>query len=86
MKHSVANYPRGFIGYVVSPIKICIQFENVQSKLRFKQGADYIKLPDTNKALPITTTGTEIDILAVAGVTPGLATIVLKESLIGSDI
>lgn len=65
MKHSIANYPTRFLCCVVSPTKICIQFEDVQSKLRFKDGASYVKLPDTTKALPISTTGTEVDILAV---------------------
>lgn len=65
MKHSLANYPKNFLGCVVSPTKICLQFEDVQVKLRVKEGAEYIKLPDTSKALPIPHTGTEVDITAV---------------------
>lgn len=65
IKHSIANYPKGFLGCVVSPTKICLQFEDVQSKLRVKEGADYVKLPDTSKALPISHLGTDVDILAV---------------------
>jgi len=72
MKHSLANYPTQFLGCVVSPNKICMQFSDVQSKLRFKQGAHYIKLPDTSKALPITPTGTDVDLLAVGCVMPVL--------------
>lgn len=65
MKHSLANYPKKFLGCVVSPTKICLQFEGVQSKLRFKQGAHYVKLHDTTKALPISISGTDVDIVAV---------------------
>lgn len=65
LKHSLANYPLKFLGYVISPTKICLQFEEVTTKLRFKQGADYIKLPSTAKALAIEPTGTSVDILAV---------------------
>lgn len=65
MKHSVANYPKECLGCVVSPTKICIQFSEVMSKLRFKEGAEYVKLPSTHKALPISTDGTDVDILAV---------------------
>jgi len=65
LKHSLANYPKEFLGYVISPTKICIQFSEVSTKLRFKEGGQYIKLLDTSKALPIKTTSTEIDILAV---------------------
>jgi len=72
IKHSLANYPTHFLGTVVSENKICLQFENVQSKLRFRQGAEYIKLPDTHKALPISTQGTPIDILAVGCQLPTL--------------
>jgi len=65
IKHSLANYPQKFLGCVVSPTKICLQFEEVLVKLRLKQGADYIKLPDTSRALPIAHTGTGVDITAV---------------------
>ncbi|MBA4259163.1 MAG: hypothetical protein C0446_08360 [Chitinophaga sp.] len=72
MKHSVANYPSYFLGYVVSPLKICMQFKEVESKLRFKNGAEYIKLSNTDKVLPIKTTGTPIDILAIGCIMPVL--------------
>jgi hypothetical protein len=65
IKHSIANYPKAFHGYVVSPTKICFQFEDVQSKLRFKEGGAYVKLPNTIKALPVPVSGVEVDILAV---------------------
>ena len=70
IKHSLANYPKKFLGCVVSPTKICMQFAEVTSKLRFKEGADYIKSPYTIKALPIKVTGTDIDILAVGAQLP----------------
>jgi hypothetical protein len=65
MKHSLANYPSQFLGCVISPTKICLQFEEVTAKLRFKEGASYVKLPSTHKALPISVSGTAVDILAV---------------------
>ena len=65
IKNSLANYPKKFLGYVVSPLKICLQFEEVESKLRFKQGAEYIKLPTTEKAMVIKPTGSPLDILSV---------------------
>jgi hypothetical protein len=65
IKHSIANYPKTFHGYVVSPTKICFQFEDVQSKLRFKEGGEYVKLPNTTKALPVPITGVQVDLLSV---------------------
>lgn len=84
IKHSIANYPLRFFGYVVSPTKICLQFEDVFSKLRFKQGADYIKMPDTIKALPIKITGTDVDILAVGCQLPVIEE--LQRSLIAAYV
>lgn len=72
MKHSIANYPKAFLGCVVSPTKICLQFEEVESKLRYKEGGTYVKLHDTSKALPISVLGTKIDILAVGCQMPEL--------------
>lgn len=65
IKHSLANYPKNFLGYVISPTKICIQFAEVDTKLRFKEGGEYIKLPSTEKALPISPKGTPVEIVAV---------------------
>ena len=72
MKHSIANYPLGFVGCVVSPTKICLQFSDVTCKLRVKEGAAYVKLPNTSKALPIAHTGTEVDVVAVGCQMPEL--------------
>jgi hypothetical protein len=65
MKHSLAAYPKQFYQCVVSEKKICLQFEECATKLRFKLGGEYIKLPSTEKALPITTTGTDVDYVSV---------------------
>lgn len=65
--HSLSNYPKGFHGYVVSPHKICIQFKDVNTKLRvaYRDTSDLVKLPTTEKAMPITPNGVGIDILAI---------------------
>ena len=78
MKNSLANYPSKFLGCVVSNHKICLQFGDVTSKLRFKEGAEYVKMPDTVKAIPIKTTGTDVDILAVGCPLPVLFELQLK--------
>ena len=70
IKHSVAGYPEKFLACMVSPTKICMQFESVTAKLRYKEGGEYVKLPDCAKVLPIRTTGTEVDILAVGAQMP----------------
>ena len=66
-KHSFANYPKDFLGTVVSPHKICLQFQDVRTTLRvaYRDESDLIKLPDTSKALPVVSSGVGIDILAV---------------------
>lgn len=66
-KHSLANYPKDFLGYVVSPHKICIQFQDVRTTLRAvpNQHEDLTKLPTGDKALPIIPTGVGINVLAV---------------------
>jgi len=79
MKHSLANYPKQFLGCVVSPTKICLQFEEVDTKLRFKEGAEYIKLPSTHKAIAISPLGTDIDLLSVGCQMP-----VLEEALLSA--
>lgn len=65
LQHSLANYPKEFITCVVTKGKICLQFGNVDVKLRYKEGGEYIKLPSTTKALPIPITGTKVDIASV---------------------
>ena len=89
IKHSIANYPESFLGCVVSPTKICVQYKEVESKLRYVEGGEYIKLPNTSKALPISVHGTEVDILAVGCQMPvlediqfGLIEAYIKMSLI----
>lgn len=66
-RHSFAMYPGSFKGFVVSPHKICLQWSTVQAKLRvaYRDTSDLIKLPDTNKALPVISSGVGIDTLAV---------------------
>jgi len=65
LQHSLANYPKEFITCVVTKGKICLQFGNVDVKLRYKEGGEYIKLPSTTKALPIPISGTKVDITSV---------------------
>ena len=66
-KHSFANYPKKFLGTVVSPHKICLQFQDVRTTLRvaYRDESDLIKLPSTDPALPVVPSGVGIDILAV---------------------
>ena len=65
IKHSLANYPKEFLQCVVTRNKICLQFGNVDVKLRYKEGGEYMKLPCTTKAFPIPITGTKVDITSV---------------------
>ena len=66
-KHSLAAYPIRWKTYVVSPQKICIQFEDVQCKTRVKIGEtqDLRSTPLGHKEMGINTRGTTIDTLAV---------------------
>lgn len=66
-KHGIASYPTEWRGYVVSPEKICIQFNDVNCKTRI-QDRDYSQLTLTTKGtwnMPIDNTGTDIKFLAV---------------------
>lgn len=65
IKNSIANYPLSFVGCKVSPTKICVQYGEVTSKLRYREGAEYIKVLGVVKSMPIRTDGTEVDVLAV---------------------
>ncbi len=59
--HSLANYPLKFKGTVVSPTKICLQFEDVQVKFRKNMSSgEYLKMPNGDVCIPISTTGTDI--------------------------
>jgi hypothetical protein len=63
---AIANYPKRFKSYVVSPTKICLQYEDVQVKLRCADGIKYFQWgDDSSPHLPISTHGTEVDIIAV---------------------
>ncbi len=66
-RHSFANYPKSFKGFVVSPHKICLQWSTVQTKLRiaYRDDSDLLKLPTTERALPVVPNGVGIDTLAV---------------------
>lgn len=65
-KHSIANYPHKYLGSVVSPRKICLQFKTVLTKCRvaYKNTSDLLKRPDGRIAIPITTDGDYVDIVA----------------------
>ena len=62
-----------FKGTVVSPTKICLQFEGVESKLRVMEGAEYIKMPDLSAGYTIKHTGSPVDVLAVGCQMPTLS-------------
>lgn len=63
-KHSVANYPDSFLGIVVRPHNMCIQFRGVTSKLRVAHfdESDLVKCLNNIKVLPLSTEGIKIDI------------------------
>lgn len=83
-KHSLANYPQRYIGLVVSPHKICLQFEEVVVKTRiaYHDTSDLLELRGMNPSMPIPTTGAEIHILAIG--TPIQEIIELQRSLISA--
>lgn len=65
---SIAEYPESFRGCVVSPTKICIQFNNPQLKLRLHDTVrdDFPKFgANSDRMLPIGTLGTDVDCIAV---------------------
>lgn len=65
--YGFANYPKKFKGYVVSPAKICLQYNDVDVKLR-PLGASLEglpKVPEGGVAVPITQQGNNINTLAV---------------------
>lgn len=63
--HTLATYPTKWKKYVVSPKKICIQFDTVQCKTRAPDSTDLKKTDWGTKEMPIDTHGTDIDTLAV---------------------
>ncbi len=59
--HSLANYPTEFKGTVISPTKICLQFQDVQVKFRRNlDSTEWLKMPDGHRAVAISDTGTDI--------------------------
>lgn len=65
---SFANYPQSFKGCVVSPTKICLQFNDPEIKLRLHDTdkADYTKYgPNNDVMVPIGTLGTTIKCTAI---------------------
>jgi hypothetical protein len=76
-----ANYPKKFKGYVVSPDKICLQYEDTQIKLRKLEG-DFKKLgkigKDSERFVPVVPLGTDIEVLAVGHQMPVLQEMQLK--------
>lgn len=67
VKHSFANYPTGFKGYVVSPTKICLQFSEPQINLRVDADTRFeLKtLPNNDRYLEVPEHGINISVTAV---------------------
>lgn len=64
--HTIAAYPLQFKKYVISPKKICLQFQDVQCKAReIGKNKDLRKTRHGTKELPIDTGATDIDVLAI---------------------
>lgn len=64
-KNAIAAYPLEFRGTVISPTKICMQFNEVTSKLRVLTNDQYTPLNDGTYNFIIKNTGTLIDVLSV---------------------
>ena len=62
----IACYPTKFKGYVVSPTKICLQYEDVQLKMRpLEAGVDDLpKLGTGHRYIPVSSETQEVKILA----------------------
>jgi len=65
--YGFANYPKKFKGCVISPAKICLQYLDVDIKLRpLEQSLEGLsKSPEGGVYVPITQSGNNIDTLAV---------------------
>jgi hypothetical protein len=66
--YSLANYPTSFKGTVVSPTKICIQFNDVNIKLRLHDTDRELLQkagPNSDRVFPIGTLGTDVMCVAV---------------------
>lgn len=72
--YGIAAYPLGFRGTVISPTKICLQYEDVQCLAR-PLGLDKSELhagKNGNLNLPVSTQGTDISVIAVGSQLPVL--------------
>lgn len=65
--HSIATYPKEFSGIAISKDRFCLQFKEMNSTLRvdLQNPKDVLKLPMASKCIPMSTEGTEFNILAV---------------------
>lgn len=84
--HSLANYPTTFKGTVISPTKICMQFSDVEVKLRknLESTEGLLKQIDNILALPIRVTGSPVAGVAVGCQLPVLEA--LQQALIDAYV
>lgn len=76
--HGMAAYPINWKQYVISEQKICIQFDDIQFKVRASEGKEGLKTNNWGThELPIDTHGTQLHTLAV-GIPIGLYPEVIK--------
>lgn len=79
MKHALANYPKKFLRTVISPLKICLQFADVQVKFRRNlDSPEWLKMPNGDIAVPIATTGTDVETSNMGCPIPVLETMQLE--------
>jgi hypothetical protein len=66
-KCNLANYPTSFKGYIISPTKICLQFNDVEIKTRINGNEDALLKygPNNEKHVLISTLGTRLDGIAI---------------------
>jgi hypothetical protein len=64
--HGIASYPKSWRGIVVSPDKICIQFNEVQCKTRVNRDhKEELELYEAGYNMPIYSHGTNLPFIAV---------------------
>lgn len=69
----IASYPTGFIGCVVSPTKICLQYSGVDVKFRpLGKSTDNLPKGSAGRYLPITVSPNTIETLATGSQMPVL--------------
>ena len=69
----IASYPTGFIGYVVSPTKICLQYSGVDVKFRpLGKPTDMLRKGSNGVYLPIEVSPNTIEVLATGSQMPVL--------------